>query len=508
MNRFKRALQATLVVHGFSIAAMLLSLITVPLYLHWLGQERYGLLLTGMTFGSYLIFADMGLSWASMLLIAQANGQGQPEGIPGVVRVSLTLSVLSASLVMAVVLAVWLLLRSPLRPEWVPGQEEAAGLALAVGLSVVITLLASPFYSVFMGFQETHIAGIYQGSARLVGGLASVAAASQSASLGGVFGANVACLMVVGGLAAFHCMRRHPLAFLSGPFWDRPQMIRQLRTGIKSFAMQVGNVLTGTAPVLTVSSLAGAASVPCFSVPLTLINTPLNVVNSFNASLQPGYGEAMGRQEEAWVATSIRFILNSSLVFMGLLVAGFLVLAQPFIQLWTGDKLLIPPLMLIGVAIIAVSGALLSIFRFALAGMNRHRTAGLSELVCGLLSLLCCALAVYWGGFAWVGFGSLAAVVASSGWILPRELTRTLAQTQPWAGRKFVLMILMAAGTSMVLGQAVLLQISPYGQLPALILSGVAISVCYILIIRLTCPVWWASTAEAVKRKILSKKRL
>ena len=63
-----------MVAQAFNWTGLLLSLVTIPLYLQWLGQERYGLLLTGLAFASYLMFSDAGLTWGSMLLICIHSG--------------------------------------------------------------------------------------------------------------------------------------------------------------------------------------------------------------------------------------------------------------------------------------------------------------------------------------------------------------------------------------------------------------------------------------------------
>lgn len=503
MGRLKRAFQATVVTQSFVITAMLLSLVTVPLYLQWLGQERYGVLLTGMAFGSYLMFADVGLSWASMLLISQAKGRRDNAEIAAIVRTSVFLVSLAALFVCLVVVLFFIVLSSSARPAWIPGHEEAAGLVVAIGASVLVSLLVSPFYSVLVGMQEMHLASLYQGIARVLGVLASVAAAALSAPLGLVFGANVACTFIVSILAAMHCMRRHPWAFQCGCFWDREQVRLQLRTGAKSFMLQVGNVFSGTAPVLAVSTFAGASYVPLLSVPLTLLTMPLSVLYSFNASLQSGYGEAISRNEEDWIAGTIRSILSVGLVFIGLLTAGFIVLAQPFILIWSGGHLHIPSIVLVSVLSIAISGALLGVFRFSLSGMNRHRTAGMSEFASGLLSLLFTALAVHIFGFAWVGLGVLAAVLATSGWILPRDVKHTLSQTCPWVERRLLVMLLVATGLSAGLGQFVLQATHSYNPVLAILFSGLVITGAYACFIYFICPVWW-NEAKRLKQQLLS----
>jgi O-antigen/teichoic acid export membrane protein len=452
MSRLHKAAKSALVGQAFNWAGLLLSLATVPLYLRWLGQERYGVLLTGLAFASYLMFSDAGLTWASMLLIAQANGRGDRNTIAAILRNSFSLAACSALLASAIVATAFWVLKRQHPIAWLPHQPEFPGLLLAIGVSVVGNLCLSPFYNLFIGMQEAHLAAIYQGSGRLSGTLAAVVVASTGVPLGWVFAGNVAGALGAGLLAAVHCRRRHAWAFQSGSIWEKAQIRLQLRTGAKSIIMQAGNVFWGSAPVLAISSAAGPQFVPLFSIPMTLLNAPLGVLSSFSANLQPGYGEAMGRGETQWVADTVRRILRQVIVVVGLLTCGFLLLAAPFVRVWTGGRIELEPKMLASVLAIAVVGAVLSVFRFALTGINRHRLASISDLLCGALAIGLSVLAVRRFGHAFIGLGIVAAAGLTSGWVLPVELRRTLRASTFWPSWPFWLRWLAIVSLAFAVG--------------------------------------------------------
>ena len=108
MTRLRKAAKAALVNQAFGWISLLLSLVTVPLYLSWLGPERYGLFLTGVAFSSFLMFSDAGVNWASILLIGQANGRGDKAGIATIVRTSFPLAFASSLLVAIIILGGWI----------------------------------------------------------------------------------------------------------------------------------------------------------------------------------------------------------------------------------------------------------------------------------------------------------------------------------------------------------------------------------------------------------------
>src|SRR5665213_2513486 len=95
MSRYRRAFRATVVETGFGYASQALSLISLPLFLTALGTEGYGLMVTVMALTGYLNFADPGLSWGSMILIAHAHGRQDRAMIAHITRHSAVLAGMS-----------------------------------------------------------------------------------------------------------------------------------------------------------------------------------------------------------------------------------------------------------------------------------------------------------------------------------------------------------------------------------------------------------------------------
>lgn len=452
MTRLRKAAKATLFVQAFNWTGLLLSLVTVPLYLAWLGDERYGLLLTGLALSSYLMFSDAGLSWASMLLISQASGRGDPDAVAAIVRTSFPLAAISSAIVVGIVAGAYFALTASEPPGWLPSHPEFPGLVLAIGASLVVTLLTSPFYNVFTGSQETHIAAVYQGVCRILATLLAVGIASTGAPLGLVYCGNLAALIIVSIPASIHCRTRHPSAFQRGPFWDYGHVRQQVRTGAKSFVMQVGMVLSGTAPLLAISVGAGAQFVPLFSIPYTLITAPLSILATFSATLQPAFGEAISQGEKRWIADTVGMVLKQTILVLGLLVSGFVILASPFITWWTAGKLQVSTTMILSVVAIAAVSAILTALRYALAGINRHRTAAFADLVSGVIALGLGIFVVRQLGPAWIGLAVAGAALTTTGWILPREIISALGGEKIKVGFGFWIRVTSSTGLALLAG--------------------------------------------------------
>ncbi len=142
-------------------------------YLATLGAEGYGLMLTVLAFIGYLNFADAGLSWGSMVLIAHAHGQQDREKIAHITCHSAVLAAgsgLAAVLFLAAILGASRLAALPMfarHPEADrPHRRPAAHPHASTGV----------FYNV-QGTAGTYWPAFYQGLGRILGLAGSMLAA-------------------------------------------------------------------------------------------------------------------------------------------------------------------------------------------------------------------------------------------------------------------------------------------------------------------------------------------
>jgi O-antigen/teichoic acid export membrane protein len=421
-DRESRAFRSAAVVTAFGYAAQALSLAAIPLFLATLGAEGYGLMVTVMAFMGYLGFADAGLSWGSMILIAQAHGREGKAEIAHIVRHSAVLAVGSGTVVALVLGGIFLASSVGWRLPMFAAHPEAYRWLLVAGVQLAVTLQLGVFYNVFIGLQEAYWAGVYQGLARLLGLAGGMLAAWLTRSVEAVLLVQLGFTVVTGGAAVMHVRRRHAWAFTGGSWTDRSQYQAQIRIGAKNFLLQIGRTLSGTAPTLGISSVLGPAAVPFYTVPTTLLTIFFTPINSWNANMQSAYGEAWVAGAKDWVRGAFRQTLERALLLGGVGVVLFLSLGDTFVRLWTQDRLRIEPGAAGAVAAITVTGALLAAGQFLLTGLNRQRRAALAELANGGLALVLVPLGIHWSGLAGVGYGVVVAALATSAWMLRREI--------------------------------------------------------------------------------------
>jgi O-antigen/teichoic acid export membrane protein len=162
--------------------------------------------------------------------------------------------------------------------------------------------------------------------------------------------------------------------------------------------------------------------VPFYTVPTTLLGLFFTPINSWHASMQSAYGEAWTARDLGWIRQAFRRTIDRALLLGGLGLSVFIAVGASFIATWTHGRLTLSPAMTASVCAIAMSGALVTAGEFLLTGLNRHRSASVAELACGLLSLVLVPYSVATLGLGAVGVGAIASVLVTSAWVLRREI--------------------------------------------------------------------------------------
>lgn len=427
MSRVGTALKATAVHQAFELIAMLLSLVLIPVSLARLGQEGYGLYLTGVAWASYLMFSNGGLSAATMILISQAHGVGNAEEIARVVRTARALVLIAALIVMAVSAALFFALSNgSLAAQLKLTHPDAPLLSLVVAAQVVISLLMSPFYDLLIGVGRLQLVSLVQGCGRLAVQLLSLVLLLLNLPVWAVFAASPICLLVSGTVAVFAAKRVEPEALASRPRLEKAQAMLQLRAGAKSLGLHVGGTLMGTAPIFALTAVGGPALVPFYAVPNRIFSVAAGALLSFNALMQPAFGEAWARRDLTWLRDTARALLRQTLALSVGIGAGLIALGPEFVRAWTAGRLSVSTVMVTGIALAGAMQAIVGVMKYMLSGMNRHRAAAASELASGALAMALCWSLARFVSADWVAYGVFAAAIVTSALLMPYELSRYL----------------------------------------------------------------------------------
>lgn len=335
---------------GNKAISMLVSFLSVPLTIGYLGSERYGAWVAIGSVLAWLALTDFGLGNGLTNAVTTAAGEDRPD----VARMHLSNGlVLLSAIAFAVGLAAfaaWPFI------NWsavfgVTSPEAQAEIGPAVAAALAIFLLQFPLGlagKVYLAYQEGRL-GSYWGAAGNILSLVALLIVTQTQ--GGLVWLVIAMsgTSLLLGLASnlWVFLIHRPVLMPRLRHVDRSAMRPLSQVGGKFFLIGIMALVTFQTDNLVISHYLGAAHVPEYSLTYTLFSYTSLPQNALFAYLWAAYTEAMARKDIAWVSRTFHLNLAVGMVFTAVAVVGIAVVAQPFIGWWAGPAV-VPSMALIG----------------------------------------------------------------------------------------------------------------------------------------------------------------
>lgn len=364
-RRIAFAAMAGALAKAFSIGS---ALVSVPLTLHYLGPERFGMWMTISSLVAFLTFADLGVGNGLLSSVATAHGRDDCNRIAALI--SSAYAVLSA-------LAIFVLALFAISYNFVPWhrlfnvQSELARAEAGPAVTAIVACFAlgiplGVVQRTQIGLQMSYVASLWQCAGSLVGLACIVFAVWYEASLPLLIIAFAGAPLLAGlanSLIFFGWHRRDlaPQACKVSQTATRDLM----GTGLLFLVLQLAGTVTFLSDNLIITQKLGAMAVPDYAVPEKLFALIGVVIALALAPLWPAYGEAIARGDGDWVQQTLRrsLLLSTAIAAMGSVV---LVLAAPLIlTLWVGHTVAPPVALLVGLGVwkvLEVAGISLGMF--------------------------------------------------------------------------------------------------------------------------------------------------
>lgn len=411
--------------------AVLTALVSVPLTVHYLGAERYGMWMTMSSVIALLGFADLGIGNGLLNAVSRAHGRDDAESAGQYMSSAFFMLSGVAVLFASVFAALY-----PLVP-WAGLFNVTSGLAVreagpAMAVYCACFAIGIPFASIQkmqMAYQEGFTTNFWTGIGSLLG-------------LGGVLlviqfrGGLPWLVLAMGGapVAAMLLNWATQLARVRGPMFPRWSRFdwsasrRLASAGFLFFGVQLATVIAFSADNLIAARILGPSAVARYSVAQRLFMLSPAVLGFWLIPLWPAYREAMARGDAAWAR---RTLFRSTLSSATLAAAAGVVLilfSRWIFTRWIGAQF-VPPLALSsGLAVWALLTTIGSAISMYLNGSNAIRvqfvagsvmaacSVGLKVLLCGTSGLP----GLIWGGVIAYAVCTLPVLAVATGKLLRR----------------------------------------------------------------------------------------
>jgi O-antigen/teichoic acid export membrane protein len=319
---------------------VLVSLLSVPLTIGYLGAERYGAWITIGSLLAWLQLVDFGIANGLTNAVTTAVGQDREDLAQTYISSSLTLLI-----VISAITAVIGLIVGP-HIDWVrifglTSQLARAEIGPALGLAFAIFVLQLPLSvvgRVYLAFQEGDVANYWSAAGNVLSLLALIAVTQTEGGLPLLVLAVSGTGLVVGLISAiwlFGTRRRSVAPRLSAT--NLTAMREVGRTGGLFFLLQILALVVFQGDNLIISYFLGAEAVTPYAVTYRLFGYASIIPTLMFTYTWAAYSEAFARGDNAWVRKAYHRSLWWGTASTALFVVPMIFVAEPFIRLWAGD---------------------------------------------------------------------------------------------------------------------------------------------------------------------------
>ena len=409
-ERYRRALLTTAANVLSKALSMILLIVSVPLTLSYLGNERFGIWMTISSFAALLAFLDFGIGNGLLNRVAHSAADTKRERLPQVITNGLLLLCIVGAFVGTALLAIsyfipWHSLIKVNDPALVLEiRTSASTFAVVFGLSLPFLGLQR----VFLGLQEGFLVHVATAIASIVSlGLLLVVTSRQ--------GAVPELILVTIGVQAvapivlFPLLLRRRLLVRCSLLQFRNDGSTLLRTGGGFFVLQLASMVAWGSDSLIVSSMLGASQVAILAVTYRLFQFVTQPLAMITNPLWAGYADAAARKDSKYIRQTLKtsMVLSFSIALIG--AAIVLAFHRWLIAHWTSNSVEVPILLAVGYAAWSVLDATGNAFAMFLYGVGILRP---QLIVASLFCLVAIPLKIYLVnqmGLGGIGFASVIA---------------------------------------------------------------------------------------------------
>jgi O-antigen/teichoic acid export membrane protein len=371
------------------------SLITIPLAVHYLGNERFGLWMTISSVLAMANFADFGIGNGVLNTVADAFGKNDFDRIRA--AISSGFAVLSAvGLLLLAFFAstfAWVSWADVFRVASAQARAEAAPALMVFAFCFALNIPLDLVQRAQLGLQQGFRMYLWQVCGSLAGLAGVVDGIHMHASLPFLVAALAGAPVAATALNTFHFfVVSRPDLRPRRRFVSRQAISGIVTIGTLFFVLQLVAAVSFSADNFIIARTLGASSVPDYSIPQRMFSLISLMVAMLVTPLWPAYGEAISRGDIPWVRRTLGRSLFWAFGFAAVASIAMLLIAHRLLAWWIGPRMSPPFVLLLGLAlwtVVECCGNSIAMFLNG-AGIIRFQI-----VVASIFGVTCLAVKVY-----------------------------------------------------------------------------------------------------------------
>jgi O-antigen/teichoic acid export membrane protein len=366
---------------------VLISFLSVPLTVHYLGAERYGVWLTISSLITWMAMTDFGLA-GNALVNVLAESSGKEDRVGAQQYTSSAFWALSGVSVLSGIASLVFFRYIPWRAVFrVSAATSTSELQMACALTLLFFVLAFPLsiqFSIYSAYQDGFLANIW-GIAGNTLSLAALVVVSQTH--GGLPQLVLAlsgtrCLVSIANIVFL--FRRY-YWIVPAPSAVRWHCVKRLFSlGSKYLVTQLASLGIYQSQPIIITQILGPAKVVIFVVAYKILSLPMDLIFMATQPFVSAIGEAKARNDWQWIQGAYKNAVRACIAFGFPLVVVIALTAKPLIRIWAGSIAIPSTSLILWLSIYTLIGIALMMAGQIMIGLERVNLLAISITLCSL----------------------------------------------------------------------------------------------------------------------------
>ncbi|MFH1235699.1 MAG: oligosaccharide flippase family protein [Parcubacteria group bacterium] len=383
-RNYVRQIKGSVVFKGLAVAT---SFFAIPLMIHYLGQEQFGVWSTILSVLSWIVFFDLGLGNGLRNKLAESIAKNEIAEAARYISYAYSLiGLISISSLALMTIATFVI---PWQRVFNTQSVTEATLRYTVLIAAVFIFLnfwISLINQVLNAIQKTSVVvfGQFLSNALSLALVFTLTKTTDSSILylAAVYGVSLVTSNVLLSIWFYRQSRG-----LIPSFSLDSQRIRPLLSlGLQFFTIQFAVLVIFTTDKMLITQLFGPQYVTQYDVVFKLFSMITLIHSLITAPLWSSYTDAYHRGDFAW----IKGILRKQLMIFGMIVLSVIILtpmAKPIIALWIGNDIEVSMPLVISMGAFVLVSTWNNIFGFVLGGISKIRLGSFYTIVTAVLNI-------------------------------------------------------------------------------------------------------------------------
>jgi O-antigen/teichoic acid export membrane protein len=344
-ERYRLAALGSLANFLSSLLGLLTLVVTVPLTLSYLGEERFGVWMTIGSLATLLSFLDLGIGNGLINRVARAKAEAAQPDLPSVISHGLlvllavggTVGVLLFCLVQYLPIARLIKVTDPA----LIGEAETSILTFCVIFAASIPL--GGLQKIFQGLQLAWIAHLVKALSALLSLLLVYFSAQQKAGIPVLLLATFGIQTFVFFALLYPLVREKKLClprFSAGELTQETKSL--LNTGGLFLFLQIGYLVGWGSDPMIISSVLGAGEVTKLALVQRLFQFVLLPLSIINAPMWAAYADANARGDRDFISHALKRTLVRTAALAAVGCVGMIFLSPFIFRAWLRGNVEIP----------------------------------------------------------------------------------------------------------------------------------------------------------------------